>query len=43
MGKYKITIKNRESFALDQILDEVQKRKDLKKKKGESNGKGKDK
>ena len=32
MGKYKITIKNKESFALDQILDEVQKRKDQRKK-----------
>lgn len=43
MGKYKITIKNKESFALDQILDEVQKRKDQRKKKGEEHGKGKDK
>ena len=43
MGKYKITIKNKESFALDQILDEVEKRRDQRKKKGDKNGKGKDK
>ena len=42
MGKNKIIIKNKESFALDDILKEVEKRKERRKlKKGEKNGKDK--
>lgn len=42
MGKNKIIIKNKESFALDDILKEVEKRRERRKlKKGDKNGKDK--
>lgn len=42
MGKNKIIIKNKESFALDDILKEVEKRKERRKlKKGVKDGKDK--
>ena len=42
MSKDKIVIKNRESFALDDILKEVEKRKERRRiKKGDNNGKSK--
>lgn len=45
MGRYRITIKDRESFCLDKVLSQVEKRKELQKmkKKGNTKDNGKDK